>query len=343
MDRLDSKAVISGQIFTFCTEVKIESSYDHVTDTAEIIIPKKIRYIKTDGSEANAITRGTNPLFKMGDPVTLYVGYNTDIKQCFSGYISTIRQKFPLRLESQDAMYLLKKKSYTFEIKGKKLSDLLKMIIPKTIPYEVTADQNLGQFRVVNSSAVAIFDELRKNHGIYSWFRDGKLYSGFATVQKLQKVHRFEFETPQLIDGDKLDYLDAEQRPIKIICKSIDKEDNQLEFSAGAADGEVRSFYFSNLNNKDLEDTANRLLKEYKYSGYDGYFTIFATPLVNHGDVVELINKRIPEQSGGYLVTKVVTRYGWDIGGKQDVYLKQKIYDLIPDANGNFIQKDITQ
>lgn len=343
MDRLDSKAIIGTQTFTFCTEVRVESSYDHVTDIAEIIIPKKIRYVKTDGSEANAITRGTNPIFKLGDPVALYVGYNSDIRQCFAGYLSTIRQKFPLRFDAQDAMYLLKKKSFTFEIKGKKLSDLLKKIIPSNITYEVTADQNLGQFRVINSTAVAILDELRQKHGIYSFFRDGKLWSGLATVQKLQQVHRFEFETPQLIDGDKLDYLDAEQRPVKIICKSIDKDDNQLEFSAGASDGEVRSFYFSNLTEKDLENTANRLLKEYKYSGYDGYFTIFATPLVNHGDVVELINKRIPEQSGGYLVTKVVTYYGWNIGGRQDVYLKQKIYDLIPDASGNFVQKDITQ
>lgn len=339
MDRLDSKALISNQTFTFCTEVKIESSYEHLTDTAEMIIPKKIRYVKQDGSEANAITRGTNPLFKIGDPVTLYVGYNGNIKQCFSGYIFSLRQKFPLRFEFQDAMYLLKKKSFTFEIKEKKLSELIKMIMPETIPYEITADQNLGVFRVINSSAAGILDVLRKEHGIYSFFRDGKLWVGLATVQKLQTVHRFEFETPQLIDGDKLDYFTAEQRPIKVICKSIDKNDNQLEHSAGDSEGEVRTFYFSNYTETDLKTTAERLVKEWRYDGYDGYFTIFATPLVNHGDVIELVNTRIPEQSGGYLVSKVVTRYGWDIGGRQDVYIRQKIYDLVKNNSGKYVQK----
>ena len=75
-----------------------------------------------------------------------------------------------------------------------------------------------------------------------------------------------------------------------------------------------------------------RLRTELRYSGYDGAFTTFATPLVNHGDVVELINPLIPEQSGGYLVPKVVTRSGWGIGGRQDITIKQKIYDLGADG-----------
>ena len=181
-----------------------------------------------------------------------------------------------------------------------------------------------------------------KNTG-WAFFRDGKLWIGLAVVSELQSVHRFEFNTPQLIDGEKLDYVDARERPIKVICKSIDKNDNALEYSAGDSDGEVRTFYFSNYTEATLKSTAERLVDKYKYSGYDGYFTIFATPLVKHGDVIELINKTIPEQSGGYLTTKVVTRYGWDIGGRQDVYIKQKIYDLIDNGSGVYIQKDITQ
>jgi len=46
-----------------------------------------------------------------------------------------------------------------------------------------------------------------------------------------------------------------------------------------------------------------------------------------------LINNEIPEQSGGYICDRVVTRAGWGIGGRQDIYIKQKIYDL--DSEGN--------
>jgi hypothetical protein len=62
---------------------------------------------------------------------------------------------------------------------------------------------------------------------------------------------------------------------------------------------------------------------------------------VNHGDVIELINETIPEQNGGYLVTRVVTRFGWSTGGRQDVYIKQKIYNLVEDGSGGYTAGDL--
>lgn len=349
MDRLDSKitffdssGTIPAQVFDFCTEVKIESSYDNLTDTAEFVIPKKLRYITEDGAPVDSIVRGNNPLFIIGDKAKIEVGYNGALGVCFVGFIAGIRQKFPLRFNLEDEIYQLKKKSITLSLQNPKLSELIAKIIPEGVKYEVTAEQNLGNFRITNATAAEVLDELRTKHGVYSFFRDGTLYVGLSINKKLQKVHRFQFQTPQLIDGEKLNYVDAKERKIKVVCKSIDNKNTALEATAGDASGEVRTMYFNNYTLKDLQSTADRLVKEYRYSGYDGEFTIFATPLVNHGDVVELINLEIPEQSGGYLVTKVVTRFGWDIGGRQDVTIKQKIYDLYDSGNGKFIQKPIT-
>jgi len=151
-------------------------------------------------------------------------------------------------------------------------------------------------------------------------------------VAKLQTAHRFEFNTPDIITGDSLTYIDASERKIKVVAKSIASDNTTLEATAGDESGETRTLYFNNLTLTELQDVADRSVDEMKYSGYDGSFTTFATPVVKHGDVVELINKTIPEQNGGYLVTRVVTRFGWGIGGRQDIYIKQKIYDL--DANG---------
>lgn len=341
MDRLDSKSVLSGQTFSFCNEIHIDSSYDNLTDTASLVIPKKIRYLKDDGTEVDAITRGENPLFKIGDKGSIEIGYNSLLKPFFEGYISAVRQKFPLRFELEDEVFILKRSSISLSMNNPKLSELLKKVIPSGVKYEVTAEQNLGKFRINSASPAAVLDELRKKHGIYSFFRAGTLYVGLATVSKLQKVHRFKFFTPQLIDGDNLVYIDGAERKIKVITKSIDSKNNALEATAGDADGEVRTLYFNNYTLDDLQKTADRLKGELKYSGYDGYFTIFASSNVQHGDVVELINDEIPEQSGGYLTTRVVTRAGWAIGGRQDVYIKQKIYDLIKDGSGNYNQKAV--
>ena len=213
------------------------------------------------------------------------------------------------------------------------------MIIPEGIAYQVTAEQNLGKFRIKNASSAAVLDELRRKHGIYSFFRDGVLYVGLSVNPSLQKVHRFEFNTPTLISGESLKFIDESERKIKVVCKSIDDQNKTLEATAGDEDGETRTLYFNNYTLEDLQATADRLKDELKYSGYEGNFTTFISPLVNHGDIVELINRTIPEQSGGYLVTQVVITFGYNTGGRQKIYIKQKAYDLTEDASGNFIQK----
>lgn len=340
MDRLDSKITfedpfgeLRAQAFTFCTEFTVDSSYDNLTDKASLIIPKKIRYSKEDGSAVDSITSGENPLFKIGDKAKIEVGYNSALVQVFQGFISGIRQKFPLRFDLEDEVYKLKQNSLTLSLSNPSLTDLLAEIMPSGIVYEITAEQNLGNFRINDATPAAVLDELRKKHGIYSFFRDGVLYVGLSINPSLQKVHRFEFNTVDIIDGDGLTFIDASERKIKVVCKSIADDNTTLEATAGDEAGETRTLYFNNYTLSQLQDTANRSVDELKYSGYDGSFTAFATPAVNHGDVVELINKTIPEQNGGYLVTRVVTRSGWAIGGRQDIYIKQKIYDL--NSSGN--------
>jgi len=342
MDRLDSRITFDDpfgsfekQEFCFSTEVNIDSSYDNLTDKAKVIIPKKIRYEREDGTAVDSITRGKNPLFKIGDKATIEVGYNSKLVQVFQGFIAGVRQKFPLQFDLEDEVFKLKQNSVTLSLNNPSLEDLLGEVFKdvSNLSYEITAEQNLGKFRITNATPAEVLDELRKKHGIYSFFRDGVLYVGLSVVSILQKVYSFEFQTTQIINGDSLTYVDASERKIKVVCKSIDNNNTTLEATAGDASGEVRTLYFNNKTLTDLQNTADRLKDELKYSGYDGSFTTFATPAVNHGDIVELINKEIPEQSGGYIVTRVVTRFGWSIGGRQDIYIKQKIYDLDTDGN----------
>ena len=339
MLRLDSYIVISGQVFDFCHEVSLESSYDNLLDSGKIIIPKKIRYVNDKGQSVPNITQGSDALFKIGSEVEVSVGYNAKLNKVFKGYVSGVRTKFPLLFEVEDEIFNLKKNKLNLSLKNPQLSELLKKVIPSGVKYEVTAEQNLGNFRINNASTAMVLEELRTKHNIYSFFREGVLYVGLNIVPKLQTTHRLEFNTTDVIDGDQLTYVDKEEMRIKVVCKSIDKYNNTLEATAGDEDGEVRTLYFNNYSLKDLQTTADRLKDDLKFSGYDGFFTMFSVPAVKHGDVVELINRTIPEQSGAYLVSKVLTTFGYNTGGRQKVYIKQKIYDLVEDENGNFIQK----
>lgn len=343
MIRLDTEIVLSSQVFNFCHELSIDSSYDNLLDSGTIIIPKRIRYVNQQGQSVPNITTGENPLFKAGDPCSISAGYNSRLAQFFTGFIKGVRTEFPLVFEVEDPVYQLKQNSFNLSLKNPKLSELLRKIIPSGINYEITAEQNLGNFRIKNASTAAVLNELRSKHGVFSFFRNGVLYVGLSVVPKLQSTHRFEFNTPNLINGKNLTFVDSSERKIKVVCKSIDNNNNTLEATAGDQDGETRTLYFNNYSLKDLQATADRLKDELKYSGYEGNFTTFIDPIVNHGDVVELVNRTIPEQSGAYLVTRVVTRAGYNVGGRQNVYIKQKVYDLVENESGEFIQKALNE
>ena len=189
MDRLDSRltfrevlGTFAPQVFTFSTEVVIESSYDNLTDTAKVIIPKKIKYQKEDGTPVDSITRGEDPLFKIGNEALIEVGYNAQLNEVFRGYVSGVRQKFPLELMLEDEVYQLKKTTVTVSLNNPSLEELLGVIFEQVpgVTYQITANQNLGKFRITSATPAQVLDELRKKHGIYSFFREGVLYVGLA-------------------------------------------------------------------------------------------------------------------------------------------------------------------
>ena len=148
-----------------------------------------------------------------------------------------------------------------------------------------------------------------------------------AVVPELQSTVRFTM-FKDIINADNLSFINDFDRKIKVIVKSILDDNTTLEATAGSEDGETRTVYLYNVDNlADLQTKADALVDQLRYSGYEGSFTTFLTPAVNHGDIVEIINPQIPEQSGGYIVEKNVITSGVS-GGRQKIEIKQKVYDL---------------
>lgn len=101
---LRSEITINGYYFDFVNEIDINSSWDMVTDTATIIIPKKLSF------QGKPIVAGSDSLFKRGDPVEIKLGYSDRLNTVFTGYISALKPKLPIEISCDDEMYLLKKK-----------------------------------------------------------------------------------------------------------------------------------------------------------------------------------------------------------------------------------------
>ena len=127
-------------------------------------------------------------------------------------------------------------------------------------------------------------------------------------------------------------------RKIKVVAKSIKDDNTSLTAKAGDADGETRTVYFYNADSiEDLQKFADLQVEQLKYSGYEGSFEVFGGLPVNHGDIIEIVNPQIPEQSGGYICEKITTSCGMN-GLRQNIAIKQKLYNLTKNSSGKWTQ-----
>ncbi len=326
MKVLKTKTIIDKFEFDFLTEVEINSSLEELTDKAKLIIPKKLKYVRA-GQTVTNIVSGDDPLFKRGSTVELWAGYDDELNKLFTGYVSDIIPRLPLEFFIQDEMFKLKQITVKdYSEKNLTLKQLLTDILPG---YKFNAlDVNLGWFRIKRSNVAAVLEHLKSHYGLTCNFRDGTLYAGLryiTTDPLLLNVQEFEFER-NIIDDANLIYRREDDVFIKLKAISINDKNEKIEIEVGDTQGDQRTMYFYGLSMADLTTIANENLTKLKYEGFFGSFETFLLPRVRSGDAVKMINKKLPEKDGVYLVKAVDTIYGAKgTGGRQTIHLDRKI------------------
>ena len=311
MLRLTCHITIADFVFKSIVEFESESSWENMTDTAKITLPRKLNWKGKKIYE----------LLKIGDKVNVQLGYDDNNVEVFQGYITKISAKIPVEFELEDAGWLLKQSSITKSYKEIELHQLLKEILPVSLSFEAPT-VTLGQFRISKATAAQVLDELKSSYFLHSWFRAGTLYVGFAYVAKLQKVHKLFFDK-NIIDND-LDYVSEDQVKIKLTIVNIKKDNSKKEYEFGEKDGEERTLHYFDMSEADIKKLGQSEIKRLKYTGYRGSFTTFGVPVVNHGDVVALSDPEYPERDGSYLVKSVSTSFGSG-GYRQSITLDTKV------------------
>jgi hypothetical protein len=326
MIRLSCDIVIGAYRFDFVSEVEIVSTWEQLTDTAKIILPKKIR-LKKDGVFTNAIVSGPDGLWKRGDVVQINLGYDDILDRRFDGFVTGITTKLPLEFVCQDAMWQLKQVSIPKYTKTVRLRQLLTDILPAGYTF-VADDLDLGKFRITRASIAEVLDYIRRKYGLSAYFRDKVLYVGFAyqlgrnTPVTTDDLITFEFYK-NIIDGDNLSYLRDDDVSLMVTAVNVRADNTRTEIKVGDSFGDQRTLYFYNIDQATLKKLATEALEKLKYEGYRGSFKTFLQPYVKHGDAIKLVDSQMPDRNGVYLVRKVVTTFG--DGGMQEITLDRKI------------------
>ncbi len=324
MLQLTSKITIGDFFFDYVTDVEITSSWQDLTDKAKIVIPRRLRW------EGKPITNSDNPLIKRGDKVAIDLGYDYNFERVFDGYLSKVHPKTPLEIECEDAMWLLKQASITKSYQSVTYQQLIHDMIAagsksnpaiaaSNIQFDKNFDTNLGKLRLNNVSIAQVFDLLKKEYTIYTFIRNNTIYANLISPYQDAITQDFEFE--RNIIEDSLEFVRAKDTKIKVQVVVMDSKGKKQEYTTGDPDGEIRTITLYNKDAKTALDLANREIKRLKYDGFRGNFLAFALPYVRHGDIANLIDKKIPDRNGKYLISQVKTNFGVRSGYRREVTL----------------------
>jgi hypothetical protein len=225
--------------FTFVTEFTIESSVDKLTQTAEIVLPRKL-YARDNNDKLYSLYskdfnvagfNNSNPLILKGDRVQIYAGYKYDDENTtglwFDGFVSKVGAGKPFTIYCEDYMWKLKQKPAPNKVwKGYTVSSMLREMLQGTgvtlnATSEIGITYDVGYFTTQNMSVAQVLEKLRKDASLYSYIRGTELRVGYPLYVESEAVtHTFEFQK-NIIDSD-LEYKRKEDVVLSAICKTVD-------------------------------------------------------------------------------------------------------------------------
>ena len=291
---------------------EFESSWKTISDTGILILPRNVKDFDS---------KKVKDVFRRGDKVEIYLCYGMDeeLKLEFSGYIDKVSADYPITITIEDEMWKLKQTPVNFASKDIKLIDFIKRFVT-SYPVDIDSDISLGAVRFTKVTFGEVLKKLQDDFSIYSFIRNGKLTIAKPYSDVTDIVPAFDLER-DCVSND-LNYLSKDERLVKIIGQSMQKlakavkkkeKDKKLKFEFGDADAtSTINWTFSVTNLKDLEREVKRMYEDWKKEGWDGSFTTFGFPRLQHGQKLKLTSSLYEDRSGIYYIDSIKKTFNRD-------------------------------
>lgn len=301
------------------SEFSMETNYTNLTQTAEIRIARKLKYFDR---------YKIKDVFRKGDKVEIWLGYNGELKQEFIGYIVQVSADFPILIKLEDEMYNLKKKEVNFSHSNITLKGLIKSILPNP-EYKViiTYDAQLGRVMFSKTNVGAVLDKIKNDWHIHSYFRleEGK------PVLEIGSIYQTETLTPPVLFhlekncvDQQLNYRRKEDIKIKIKGVSVLPKGKNIKVEFGDHEGSIQQLTYYNKTKEELDILVQKDYDRFKQDGMEGNFTALGIPSIRFGQKIKLVSWLYEDRNGTFGVEGVTKSFGKS-GYRQDIKLGFKI------------------
>ena len=296
------------------SEVEIESSWKMICSTAQVVLPRNIKDFNQNK---------VKDWFKRGDKVEIYLcyGLDEDLILEFSGYITQVSADYPITIKLEDEMWRLKQIPVNFSSKNEKLKSFVQKYVTD-YPILIDAEVPLGAINIKNKTLGEVFKKFQEDLSLYPFIRNGKLVVAKPYSDVTDKIPVFDLEK-NCVSND-LNYLSKEERTVKVIAESVQnfaKTKKKLKFELGDPDPKTtinKTLSVTTLN--ELQAEVRKIYDLYKKEGFDGSFTTFGTPSVQHGQKVKITSSLYNDREGIYYIDSIKKKFSRD-GYRQEIEL----------------------
>ena len=296
------------------SEVEIETSWKMICSTAQVVLPRNIKDFNQNK---------VKDWFKRGDKVEIYLcyGLDEDLILEFSGYITQVSADYPITIKLEDEMWRLKQIPVNFSSKNEKLKSFVQKYVTD-YPILIDAEASLGAVNIKNKTLGEVFKKFQEDLSLYPFIRNGKLVVAKPYSDVTDKIPVFDLER-NCVSND-LNYLSKEERTVKVVAESVQnfaKTKKKLKFELGDPDPKTtinKTLSVTTLN--DLQAEVKRIYDLYKKEGFDGSFTTFGIPSVQHGQKVKITSSLYNDREGIYYIDSIKKKFSRD-GYRQEIEL----------------------
>lgn len=318
---LAAKIQIGEFVFTQINDVEITKSVEDLVDTAIIKMPNKFK-IRSNG-ENKYTEEAINP----GDKVAITLSYEGKYEGIeFTGYVSKVSPKYPLEINCEDSMWLLRRKNITKAFGATTLKEILQEVVSGTEIKlsDKVPDIKIDKFIIKNANGSQVLQKLKEDFALSIYLDDnGKLYAGLEQLNNINQVAIYDLNY-NLVSND-LEFKTSDEKKIKVRYTYISKDNKKKQVEVGDEDGELRTNHSSIISDeKQLKEMAEAELKKNKYDGFEGSVKSFLIPFATRGMVAEIRDNEHKNREGRYFIKKVITSYGTD-GSRRTITIGNKL------------------
>lgn len=303
MFTLCCKITVGKSSFSRVNEVLIKRSICDLMDSATIKLPATATLCR---SGEPPVKIEIAQIVKIGDKVTIELGYNNAYNIEFCGYLKSIDLKIPIELHCENEFYTCRTR-YITHSGTISLSALLNKC---GVGIAIAESLTIKGLIIKDKSVAYVLGKLQTDYGLSVFFDlDGKLYAcrRYSVVGKEVKYTLRK----NVINDDSLQYSKKDDAKVSVSAISFKRDGTKVEAKKGADGGEKKTIYFYDVDSvEELTALAQREIDRYTVDGYSGKIETFLLPIAAPGMVANITDEIYSDRSGKYYIEQVEIKYG---------------------------------